>query len=46
MFLAALNNNLEGVAMLLANMSTPFSKDCEGNTIEDVTEHPLILQLI
>jgi len=46
LFLAALNNNLEGVAMLLANMSTAFTIDTDGNKIEDVTEHPEILQII
>lgn len=46
LFWAALNNNLEAVAMLLANMSTAFAIDSDGNRIEDVTEHPEILQMI
>jgi hypothetical protein len=32
--------------MLLANMSTAFAIDSDGNKIEDVTEHPEILQMI
>ena len=35
-------NNTEAVAILLANMSTAFAIDNDGNKIEDVTEHPQI----
>ncbi len=40
LFWAALNNNREAVAMLLANMSTAFAIDSDNNMIEDITEHP------
>ena len=42
LFLAAFMNNTEAVAILLANMSTAFAIDNDGNKIEDVTEHPQI----
>lgn len=32
--------------MLLANMSTAFAIDSDSNRIEDVTEHPEILQMV
>ena len=32
--------------MLLANMSTAFAIDTDNNRIEDVTEHPEILQML
>ena len=46
LFWAALNNNREAVAILLANMSTAFAIDSDNNRIEDVTEHPDIQQML
>lgn len=46
LFWAALNNNVEAVAILLANMSTAFTIDNEGNRVEEVTEHPEILTML
>lgn len=46
MFYAALVNNLECVALLLANMSTAFAIDNEGNRLEDVTEDKAIADML
>ena len=44
--MAALMGNIEGVSVLLGNMSTAFLIDNDGNRIEDVTEDGEILKMI